>query len=89
MTNGVHTTIKDFTGASCGGCPWFVFNDPLVREVLAAWPFYKRGQLDVYNPDPSHRLVEGLRTFERAQDDCSAERSRLDAEAARNGRRAS
>ncbi len=89
MTDGVLTTIKDWTGADYrGGCPWFAFRNPLVREVIHAWPFFDNGTLPLYAPVPSHRLMEGLRTFGQARDACAAERARLDAEAAkRRGRR--
>ncbi len=90
MTDGILSTIKDWTGADYkGGCPWMAFHDPLVRDVLAAWPFFENGTLALYLPDPPHRVMEGLRVFSRARDACAAEKARLDAEAAKRGRRPS
>jgi hypothetical protein len=88
MTDGALSTIKNWTGvAFTGGCPWRpLMNDPLVHEVLAAWPFFENGTLALYNPNPSHRLMEGLRALKRARDACKAEASELDYEAAKRGR---
>ena len=91
MTDGILSTLKNFTGAEFkGGCPWRpLMVDPLVREVRQAWPFYEKGTLALYRPDPSHRLMEGLRVFEQARDACKGTLARLDADAARMGRKPS
>ncbi len=90
MTDGILSMLKAWTGADFrGGCPWVVFNDALVRDVRQSWPFYEKGELALYRPDPSHRLVEGLRVFEQARDACRAMLARLDADAAKRGRRPS
>lgn len=88
MTDGILNTVKEWTGAEFrGGCPWRpLMTDELVREVIQAYPFFKNGTLALFNPNPSHRLMMGLRAFHRANDDCAAERSFLDAEAARRGK---
>lgn len=86
MTDGVLSTIKDWTGATVRGCPWSVFTDPLVRDVTEAYPMFKQGALAMYAPEPTHRLMAGLRHFHQARESIMSEQARLDAEAARQRR---
>lgn len=86
MTDGILSTVEEWTGSRPLSCPWRAFYDPLVTAVTEAWSFFDKGALGLYAPDPSHRLMMGLRCFAQAADEIRAEQSRMDAEAARRRR---
>jgi hypothetical protein len=65
MTDGIRKTIKHMTGTEVDSCPWRAFFDPFVQRVQEAAPFYDKGQLAMWAPNASHRLMEGLAFFER------------------------
>lgn len=83
MTDGILSTVEEWTGSRPLTCPWRAFVDDLVREVLEAWTFFEKGALALFCPNPSHRLMMGLRCFAQAQNDIQSEQSRLDLEAAK------
>lgn len=65
MTQPVLNVIADWTGVQSTGCPWFAFFDPFIRRVLEAYPWFDKGQLDLFEPSASHRLVEGVACYSR------------------------
>jgi len=79
MTNGILSTVEDWTGSYPLSCPWRPFmNDPLTRAVLDAWEFFQKGTLALFRPRPSYRLMMGLRCFSQAMSDIHAEQLALD-----------
>lgn len=60
MTDGIRSAVQDMTGHFVSGCPWRAFSAPIVREVMQAIQFFESGNLAFANPEPSHRLVEGI-----------------------------
>lgn len=60
MTAPIRATIKTMTGSYVDGCPWSAFRDPFVARVIDAYRFFESGQLSFKEPNPSHRLVEGI-----------------------------
>lgn len=80
MTNGVFDTVEQWTGHRPASCPWRAFSHPLVRQVIDAWPYFERNSLSIWAPEPSHRLVLGLRLFAAARDRIASEQHRLAAE---------
>lgn len=83
MTDGILSTVEDWTGSRPLTCPWRAFTDPLVRAVLEAWTFFEKGALGLFCPEPSHRLMMGLQCFAQAQSDIHVEQSKMDLEAAK------
>lgn len=60
------TAIHNSTGYLYQGCPWKVFDDPLVADVMDAHPYLKAGNLGVFlGPHPSMRLVEAVGLYEQ------------------------
>lgn len=86
MTDGVLRTIKDWTGSEYHGCPWRAFSEPLVREVHQAFPFFSNGTLGMFVPDPSHRLMVGLRHFSQTREAIQVKQIELDRERAKVSR---
>jgi hypothetical protein len=41
-----------------------------VRRVLDAYNWYRERQLEVFEPEPSHRLIEALTFYDRALGGC-------------------
>lgn len=60
MTDSILQTAADWTGARPLTCPWRAFYDPFVRRVQHAYRFFESGNLAVFLPNPSHRLMEGI-----------------------------
>jgi hypothetical protein len=58
-------TIEEWTGYRPPTCPWRSFWDPLVARVMRCVNAYRKSQLQVVEPDPSHRLLEGVVFFEQ------------------------
>lgn len=58
--------IEDWTGDRPPTCPWRAFWDPLVRQVLHAYPWFLKQQLAIVEPEPSNRLVEGIAHYHHA-----------------------
>lgn len=58
--------MLDLTGTFVPSCPWRAFRHPLVGEVMRAVQFYETGNLAFAHPEPSHRLVEGIRHWNSA-----------------------
>lgn len=79
MTDGPIKACKDWTGDEPVSCPWRAFADPFVSRVLHAFPAYDKGQLSTFQPDASHRLIEGVAHYARA--DALAQRTRWELEA--------
>ena len=63
MTAGIRSTIRTMTGDEAMSCPWRAFQDPFVHRVLDGVSL--GGELAFALPDPSHRLVEGIKYYRR------------------------
>lgn len=68
MTDGVNSVVENFTGIRPVTCPWMAFSEPIVVRALHAFDYYDKGQLDVYAPDASNRLIDAVSLYAR----CSA-----------------
>lgn len=89
MTNGVLSTIDDWTGVRYEGCPWRAFFEPIVRWTMEAYSFFESGQLAFYAPSPSHKQVEALRCFHRSVNAIHSQQRKLDREESERAREAS
>lgn len=67
MANAVLSTVREYTGTEVTGCPWRAFSDPFVGEVIDAWRWFDKGQLELGCPDADYRLVEGVCFFDGAK----------------------
>ncbi len=74
MTDGIMSTIAEWTGHRPMSCPWNPGFDPFVHRVRYHRESYERGQLHVTAPDPSHRLVAGIIHYDSALKACEATR---------------
>jgi hypothetical protein len=63
MTHGIRKTMEEMTGHDVGTCPWRAFSDPFVQRVQTAMRFHESGQLAFVEPEPSHKLVEGIAMY--------------------------
>lgn len=72
MTDVVLDAVQEWTGDRPASCPWAAFGDPFVVRVLDAFPWFESGQLAVYAPSASHRLVEGVSYLKRVRDRVSS-----------------
>ncbi len=68
MTDAYLDAVEDFTGTRGLTCPWRAFDSPLVKRVLAAYEWDRKGQLLAGVPYPSTRLIRGLAFYRRALD---------------------
>lgn len=66
LTDGFLEAVENFTGTRGRACPWRAFDGPLTKRVLAAYEWYREGQLLAGVPRPSRRLVSGLSFYHRA-----------------------
>lgn len=82
MTDGILSTIDNWTGARPATCPWRAFSEPIVRRALSAFDYYDKGQLAVYEPDASNRLIEAVSYYARASAKVHSKRLRLEREEA-------
>lgn len=57
--------IELWTGDRPLTCPRRALSDPLVMRVMHAYQAFKRGAFASAEPDPSHRLMEGVLHFDR------------------------
>lgn len=80
MTEGILSTVEDFTGYRPLACPWKAFFDPFVSRVLAAYRFFESGQLLWAEPRASHRLVEGVSFYHATDNGIFAKQMRMDRE---------
>lgn len=55
--------MLEMTGQEIETCPWRAFQDPFVARVVRAYRFHESGQLAFVEPDPSHKLVEGIAMY--------------------------
>lgn len=78
MTDGVRKAMQDLTGHYVGTCPWHAMQDPLVSRVLAVMPFFESGQLEYIAPQPSHRLVAGVRFYNNVYNSMFSKQQELD-----------
>ncbi len=63
MADAVRGAVEDWTGDRPPMCPWRPFALPrnrYVDRVLRAFRWYETGQLELYEPEPSYRLLEGI-----------------------------
>lgn len=59
--------IEALTGERPDGCPWAVFHDPQVQQVLRAYDYFERHQAAEYwGRNPPWWLVEGVRYYDAA-----------------------
>jgi len=64
MTDRIFASIQELTGTQfVSGCPWRALRDPFVQRVIYAMPFFESGQLAFALPQPSARLVAGIRHY--------------------------
>lgn len=86
MTDGIRRAMKELTDHEPIGCPWRALHDPFVVRVLAAMPFFESGQLAYGVPQPSHRLLAGMRHYHSAVERAHSrqlERERIEREGKR------
>lgn len=57
---------EEATGTRPDGCPWRAYEDPFVAHVLAAYRWFKNGELDTRWPDPPEALLRGLEAYDAA-----------------------
>ncbi len=74
MTDGILSTVKEWTGDMPAACPWRPFFDPFVTRVLTAHRAFESGNLAWTHPDPSHRLVEGVLHYDAVLNRCQSTR---------------
>lgn len=77
--------VERAAGDRPDGCPWRVFRDPFVAEVLGAHRWWKAQQLSTRWPDPPLALLRGLEVYDAALNavqvyDLRKERERREAE---------
>ena len=63
MTDGIRQVMQDWTGYPVDTCPWRAFHDPFVHRVIDAIGFNENGNMAFAIPDPTNRLVEGIRWY--------------------------
>lgn len=80
MTAPILTCIKDWTGHSPPACPWRAFYDPFVQRTLSAHGFFESGQIALFEPDASHRLIEGVAFLERTSAAIYSQQMKLERE---------
>lgn len=62
----IGVAIENGTGHAMRGCPWRVFDEPLVSDVLDAYPHLKAGNLGTFlGPHSSCRLLEAIGLYDR------------------------
>ena len=83
MTDGIFSTIEDWTGTRPISCPWSAFFDPFVKRVLFAYRFFVEGQVAWASPDPSARLVAGVACYDAAAKACESKRAEQQREESR------
>ncbi len=65
--DGYAQQIEDACGATPPMCPWRVWNDPTVQDVMRVHPLMESGQAHLMiGSDPPAMLVEALTEYERA-----------------------
>lgn len=79
-TEAKRQAMIDMTGVSISGCPWRSFRTPIVAEVLSAMRFEENGNLAVYLPSPSHKLLEGIGFWKQAYNRVSSKQFELERE---------
>ena len=63
----IAVAIEQSTGEPYGGCPWQAFDDPLVSDVVQAYPWWEKSQLSLFTgPHPPARFVEAFDVYQRA-----------------------
>ncbi len=85
MTEGILSTVADWTGLRPLSCPWAPGFDPFVHRVRFHHEAYANGQLAVTARDPSARLVAGVIHYDSALKSCEAQNMKLQQEASRRG----
>ena len=63
-TDEILNTIERITGDAPLMCPWRAFHDPFVRRVYEAHPYFEKGCLESFCPNPSNRLLGGISHLE-------------------------
>lgn len=86
MTDGILSTIGEWTGVRPTTCPWQAFSQPIVRRALIAFDWYDKGQLETFEPDASNRLVEAVAFYARASAKVHSKRLRMEREEAQRKR---
>lgn len=83
--------VREWTGDTPIGCPWFALRDPFVARVTSAFRFFESGQLDFVEPSPSQRFVDGVAYYayvdgrvHRKQFDLDTERREREARSVRS-----
>lgn len=80
MTDGILSTVEQWTGDRPASCPWAAFFDPFVHRVLTAHRAFESGNLAWAQPNPSHRLVQGVLHYDGVLSRCHALRMKQEAE---------
>lgn len=83
MTDGILSTVEQWTGYRYDGCPWHAFSEPIVIRIAQAYSYFDKGQLDIIEPDAPNRVVEGLRHYDHMLSVCRGKQLDLDIEARR------
>jgi hypothetical protein len=67
FVDGARMQQDNLLGTRPVTCPWRVFSDPLVRDVMSAYPLYESGQLALLiGSDPPKRLIQGIAEYHSA-----------------------
>jgi hypothetical protein len=80
--------VEAWTGTRPTTCPWRPFAQPAdqyVMRVMRAHRWFDKGQLALYESNPSHRLLEGVAHFDSALQ--SVERHQIEEERANEAAR--
>lgn len=86
MVENVHGVIEQWTGTAPQGCPWAAFLDPFVVRVVRSSAVADDGYLELYEPDPSNRLIEGLAFYKRCRASVESKRMQQERERAQSQR---
>lgn len=86
-TDGTLAAVQDFTGSDYPMCPWRATSFPIVRRVLAAYPYYRERQLLVAVPQPSHKLVTAIGLYHGALQRARARHDELRRQKQQGGQR--
>lgn len=84
---GPRLAVFDWTGEPQAGCAWRSLGDPFVARVMRAYAWFDNGQLAVFEPNASHRLIEGVGFYQTMLSICRAKAMELDREEERKKNR--
>lgn len=64
MITAQSDAMRSVTGDAFRGCPWRVYEDDFVIDVLRAYAFMESGEVSMWlGADPPNAIAEGLRHY--------------------------